>query len=121
MTPFVSPIVNNVVKTMHDFHKETFLEIQTVGNMLNGRRIPLLDTIDIVAKPLRMLGLPIPEYGVSSYKLRDNKYGFLGMRNDTFGPFEAYTGVDGTEAKLSRIASYKGKRFVITRLYRHYH
>lgn len=111
LTPVVSPVVNNVVNTLMVTHGEQFIETRTVGELLNGRRIDLLDTIDIVAKPLRMLGLPIPEYGVSAYKLKNNMYGFLGMRNNTpFGPFEAYTGLEGTEDKFTKFATYQGRK-----------
>ena len=111
LTPVISPIVNNVVNTLLVTHRERLIETRTVEEVLNGRRIGLLDTIDIVAKPLRMMGLPIPEYGISAYKLKDNKYGFLAIRNDSsFGPFEAWTGMEGTKEKFTHIASYQGKR-----------
>ncbi|CAG2172314.1 unnamed protein product [Oppiella nova] len=109
LTPIVSPIVNNVVNTLLVTHRERFIETRTVGEVLNGRRITLLDTIDIVAKPLRMLGLPIPEYGISAYKLKDNKYGFLAIRNNSkFGPFETMTGERGRD-KFDKYSTYLDK------------
>ncbi|CAG2112829.1 unnamed protein product, partial [Medioppia subpectinata] len=109
LTAVVSPIVNNVVNTLLVTHRERFIETRTVGEVLNGRRISLLDTIDIVAKPLRMIGLPIPEYGISAYKLRDNTYGFLAIRNNSrFGPFETLTG-EGDRQEFDRIATYHDK------------
>lgn len=91
-------------------HRERLIETRTARKILNGRRIGFLDTIDILAKPLRLLGLPVPEYGISSYKLRDNTYGFLALRNNSqSGPFEVYTGM-GSDEQFMKYATYLDKR-----------
>ncbi|XP_054162152.1 lysosome membrane protein 2-like [Oppia nitens] len=107
LTAVVTPIVNNVVNALLATHRERLIETRMVGEVINGRHLAVLDTIDIVAKPLRLMGLPIPEYGISMYKLKNNRYGFLSMRNNTrFGPFEQFTGE--TQAnQFNKFASYK--------------
>jgi len=119
LTPFLIPLINNVVNVVLITFRENFIERRTARELLEGRRIYMLDTLDIVVKPLRTLGLPIPEYGLSFYKLRDNTYGFFRMRNNTkFGPFEVYTGMKGSEEKFMKFKTFLNKRFVLKIIYR---
>jgi hypothetical protein len=119
LTQFLIPLINNVVNVVLTTFRENFIERRTARELLEGRRIYMLDTLDIVVKPLRMLGLPIPEYGLSFYKLRNNTYGFLGMRNNTkFGPLEVYTGMKGSEEKFMKFKAFLNKRFVLKIIYR---
>ncbi len=114
LTTIISPLVNNVINAVLITFRENFIERRTAREVIEGRRINMLDTLDIVAKPLRMLGLPIPEYGISIYKLRNNTYGFLAIRNDSkFGPFEVYTGMKGSEEKFMKFKSFLNKRFIL--------
>ena len=102
----LSSQIRNAVQSVTS--NERLIERRTVGEILVGRRVPLLDTIDAVTQPLRMAGLALPEYGTSVYKMKNNNYGFLAMLSSEKGPFEVFTGMEDT--KFSYFATYRNKR-----------
>lgn len=110
MASIAKPIVNNIVNIFFTTHSERLIETRTVGEVLNGRRVNLLDTIDVIVKPLRLIGIKIPEYGLSNFKMKNNVYGFVAIRNASVsGPYEIFTGQDDTSSRVMKFVSYRGK------------
>lgn len=104
LSSILSPLAFGLVNLMFLTHGEGAIKELTVGELLNGYPFTILDTIDTLTKPLAIFGIKLPDTGMP-----DNKFGFLWTKNWTRGgPYEAYTGKDGTE--LLRILKYKGQR-----------
>ncbi len=75
-------------------HREGLIKNLTVGELLNGYHLKLLDTIETLTKPLIWFGIEMPQSIIS---LKDNKYGILSLFNSSrSGPFEMYTGMGGS-------------------------
>lgn len=103
----LTPIAFGLVNILFMTHGESLIKELSVGELLNGYPFTILNTIDTLTKPLTLFGIQLPDTGMP-----DNKFGFLWTKNFTKGgPYEAYTGQDGTS--LLHITKFKGKRHFI--------
>lgn len=100
----IMPVAFGFVNLLFMTHGESLIKELTIGELLNGYTFNILDTIDVLTKPLTWFGIQLPDTGMP-----DNKFGFLWTKNYTKGgPYESYTGAEGT--KLLNIVQYKNKR-----------
>ena len=89
---FTSPFVMNLVMRLMGATDEKLIETRTARELLEGRKLKLVEIFDNVAEPLRDWGLPIPGIGVGFYMLNNASFGFVALRTITeFGPYEVYT------------------------------
>ncbi|CAG2175832.1 unnamed protein product, partial [Oppiella nova] len=85
-------------------HGEGLLRQVTAAQLIEGYPFRILDTIDVVTKPLAWFGIKLPDTGMPQ-----NKFGLLHVKNFTKGgPYEVYTGQGGT--KFLKFVTYKDKR-----------
>ncbi|CAG2118545.1 unnamed protein product, partial [Medioppia subpectinata] len=77
---------------------------RTPRELLEGYHFRLMDTVELLSKPLLWLGIQLPDT-----RMPGNKFGLLNVKNGTpDGPYEVYTGVGGT--KFAKFIAYKGNK-----------
>lgn len=102
-----APIANNVVYLVFKVFNEKLVEKRSVGDVLTGRKLGLLQVLEALSAPLRAIGIKVPSVGVGSYELAESKFGFVHMRhNQTFGPAEVWTG-QGSGSGLGKFNTFK--------------
>lgn len=89
---FLSPVVNNIVSTALRGSGEKLIEKRSAYELLHGRQIKLIKTLESFLGPLRTAGFPIPEFKMGNYGLKNFSFGFVIQRDsiDT-GPYEHFT------------------------------
>ena len=102
----IAPLAFGFVNILFFSHGEGLLKELTVGELVEGYPFSILDTIDTLTKPLKWLGIQLPDNGMPG-----NKFGLLWVKNYTRGgPYEVYTGRSGTSDKAFQLVSYQGKK-----------
>ncbi|XP_046908636.2 scavenger receptor class B member 1 [Dermatophagoides farinae] len=90
---FLDPIVKNIMASILAATGEQIIERRTIYELLEGRQINLLILTEKLSKPLRSIGLAIPDLGElsegSGNKIRNQTFGFIWQRADIdVGPYE---------------------------------
>ena len=89
---FAGPLAFNAVAMALKASGEQLVEQRTAGELLDGRKVKLVEYLDYMLTPLKSIGVPIPMFGLGPYKLNNASFGFVSQRLFTeFGPFEVYT------------------------------
>lgn len=105
---FLEPIVANAINMAYSLTDESLIADTTPREYLEGRNITLLAMLDSLTTPLKQLGIPIPDLKFGTMAMSGSKFGFILMRQATFGPFEMYTGHQ-TPEDFNTYASAFGK------------
>ncbi|CAG2112635.1 unnamed protein product, partial [Medioppia subpectinata] len=99
----IAPVAFGAVNVLFMTHGEGLLKEMTVADLVEGYPFRILDTIDVLTKPLTWFGIKLPDTGMPQ-----NKFGLLHVKNFTKGgPYEVYTGQQGT--KFLKFISYQDK------------
>lgn len=88
---FLGPLVYNGMTAALRLSGEQLIETITAKQLMEKRKLPILQYLDVFLAPLRAVGVPVPDF----YK------GFMGISNHAFGiattggafevgPYEAY-------------------------------
>ncbi|RWS22058.1 CD36-like protein 5, partial [Leptotrombidium deliense] len=105
----LSPIIHGLVNLFFAVHRERLFTTQTVGELIIGKRIGMLDTITTLLKPLDWFGITLEEFPKEAIP-PNNEFGLLAGRNDTpEGPYEVYTGLTDAGPVL-QFVSYKDQK-----------
>ncbi|RWS05681.1 CD36-like protein 1 [Dinothrombium tinctorium] len=104
--PITRPIVSGVVSALMELHRQNLFVNRRVSEILfEGYRVNFLDTVEIIAQPLKLIGIKLPPI-----PLRDNTFGlFYGRNNTREGPFEVHTGVYD-HSNIAQFVSWNDKR-----------
>lgn len=90
----ITPVVLGLTDIFILDHRKGLTKNLTVGELLDGYHLKLLDTIETLTKPLIWFGIEMPQPIIS---LKNNKYEILSLFNSSrIGPFEMYTGMGGS-------------------------
>ncbi|RWS23125.1 Lysosome membrane protein 2-like protein [Leptotrombidium deliense] len=87
------------------FHNQNLFTTKTVRELLfDGYRVNVLDTINLISMPLKIIGISIPYV-----PLINNTFGIFHNKNNTpEGPFEVFTGIDDY-TKIGQFVAWKDK------------
>src|SRR5690625_3383306 len=90
---WMSPVVNNILVMGMRAIGESVVDSRPAGDLLEGRSLTILVLVDMLAQQLKSFGIPIPEYGIGSFKIRNfTKIGLVSLVNNfVMGPMEVYT------------------------------
>ncbi|XP_054157326.1 platelet glycoprotein 4-like [Oppia nitens] len=104
LSTLTAPAAFRIINRLFMNHSERIVKRLTVGQLIEGYRLSILDTIDTVVKPLKLLGINIPDFGMPN-----NRFGILnGKNNSKSGPYEVLTGQGDTQ--FLKVISYENKR-----------
>lgn len=95
-----SPVIMTFLSALLNLNKEHIFTKQSVQSILfNGYTVPFMHTLNMIFLPIRLLfGFQFPKTGLSA----DNRFALLlGKNNTPTGPFEVYTGYQGSHGQLS--------------------
>lgn len=108
---FIGQIVKPIVTAALRVSGETLIETRTVKELLEGRKIRILELIESILQPLRDRGLPIPALGLGGFTIQNSEFGFCGMISGIrLGPFEAYRRTNAYDQITAHYHSFKDKR-----------
>lgn len=109
-TAATKPIVFGTLGAFFEGHGQSLFQRFKVRDLIYGYRVRFLDTLSSLTNPLGNLGL-IPD-GMLPEGLPNNTFGLLYGKTNLDGPYEAYTGRDGTSSRYQDILKYKDEGFV---------
>ncbi|KAJ6217057.1 hypothetical protein RDWZM_008214 [Blomia tropicalis] len=105
-----APVVNNILVTISQLYNENLIEVRSIEDVLTGREVGILKTLNTITTPMKQLGIAVPDINVGLYKLSETTFGFIKLRdNQTFGPTEMYTGRSSI-GRFNYIRSINDKR-----------
>lgn len=102
---FAEPIVFNGVNALLDSYKERLLVKRSPRELLEGRKVELLETVTGLAN----------RFGLASLLPKgppENIFGLVHAQMSMKNGFELYTGVGSTQAKFAEVISWNGKQTV---------
>ena len=111
----VAPIIYAFMNAFFLAHGEGVILETTAGDLLQGKYMSMIGTIDTLIKPIKWLGIDklIPLLGeqleLMEIHARGNKFGLIhAINNSRLGPYEMWTGQDDHK-KFNTFKSWKGK------------
>ncbi|RWS21990.1 CD36-like protein 5 [Leptotrombidium deliense] len=103
----LSPFVYRMLNLFLSVHRQHLFTIQTVNEVIHGKRVEMFNTITTLMKPLDWLGIKnLPKNAMPP----NNTVGLLvGRNNIPEGPIEVYTGI--TDVGIAtQISSWKNEK-----------
>ncbi|XP_074596260.1 lysosome membrane protein 2-like [Brevipalpus obovatus] len=108
--PILSPFLFTLTSVVLSLHSESILIRITPRQLLQGYKVSLLETAEIMLKPLALIGIQAKDI-IQSEDLPNNAFGLLNGKNSTpIGPWEIYTGKDMPKKDYTQVISFKNQR-----------
>lgn len=108
--PILSPFLFSLTSVVLSLHSESILIRVTPRQLLHGYKVSLLETAEIMLKPLALVGIQAKDI-IQSEDLPNNAFGLLNGKNSTpIGPWEIYTGVNVPKKDYTQVISFKNQR-----------
>lgn len=107
---FLGPIVYNGINTLLENTGEKLIETIEARNLMEGRRMGLIKTFDTFLRPIRWLGINVPNFEEGSMGIFNHSFGITtSIPYFELGPYEAFreTADDYT---IGHIKQYEGRK-----------
>ncbi len=89
---FIGPLVYNGITLALRLSGESLVDRTSARQLIEGKRIEILEYVDLFLQPIRAIGVPIPKYfGAGGLQLLNHSFGFTTtLASGEVGPMEVY-------------------------------
>ena len=107
---FLGPIVYNSVAMSLRATGEELIEEITARQMMEGRKLKIVEYIDLFLRPFRSIGIPVPDFKEGFMGIVDHSFGIASSAGFfELGPYEAYTKAENGHP-AAHLFKYGGQR-----------
>ena len=100
----IKPVSSNIASMIFSANGEQLFQRITVKKLLEGKELTILNALNSILRPLKLLGISL---SLGDFRMRENKFGIIHMRNNTKkDKFEIYA----RGKKFGQLVRFNGKR-----------